>query len=147
MPNQIKLILSKPQNFLYLYCRNHSNTYRKSVFCMDISESLYVIEHQPRQRYDHQHYECDGDKKNGCPVTRKYKKKQITIRQHCFARHAGSSIWRLHNDAMTSITQKDGKCAKNKRCLLVTRASHLERIDSQSTKRSLFFIYLVKQTR
>jgi hypothetical protein len=38
---------------------------------MDVSEALHVVEHQPRQGYDHQNNERDGDEQNRCSETNK----------------------------------------------------------------------------
>lgn len=34
-----------------------NNTHRQSVLGVDVSEALHIVEHQPRQRYDHEDYE------------------------------------------------------------------------------------------
>lgn len=40
------------------------STYGKPIFCMEVTETLHVVEYQPSQRNDHQHNERDRDKED-----------------------------------------------------------------------------------
>lgn len=55
---------------------------------MDVSEALHVVEHQPRQGYDHQNNERDGDEQNRCSETNKQ-----TVINYRFVKERQNSRW------------------------------------------------------
>lgn len=61
------------RNTQYLLIVNNLLTHRKLVFGVYVPEPLYVVEHEPRQRYDHQHDERYAHEQHGSPGGKKSK--------------------------------------------------------------------------